>query len=95
MQESETDKILLSNIAYLKQFISINMEGEIVILANSLISNLLQSLRHSAVVLIGEESLIKSSSALGERLFSTSLTLSGQTLLLSQHEWKELHSEFE
>jgi hypothetical protein len=51
MQESETDKILFPNIAYLKQFISFKMGGEVVILANSLISNLLQSLRHSAVII--------------------------------------------
>ena len=52
MLESKTDQIVFPNI-YLKQFISSKIGGEVVILANSLISHFQRGLRRSAVNDVG------------------------------------------
>ena len=49
MKESETDKILFSNISYLKQFRLNKMGAEVVISDKFLISKFLKGLTHCAV----------------------------------------------
>ena len=49
MKESETDKILFSNISYLKQFRLNKMGAEVVISDRFLISKFLKGLTHCAM----------------------------------------------
>ena len=51
MKESETDKILFSNISYLKQFRLNKMGAEVVISDRFLISKFLKGLTHCAMCL--------------------------------------------